>query len=254
MGFNDSLGGLSGITQGNIMTLLEIRTSLAKKSGRYDLVNPSTFADNGMDFHINAGQIYLDGVSEAPRADTHIFETIAVSEYYLTFDRKCRNISSVFGNNALTRFELEEIEFADLKTTYDAAMLTAATGEPASYARASLRILATAAATTIDNFMNLDWPDEDDTKYEFQGLIIIPPADGTYTLSVRGDFLPAILASNTDTNYWATNYPHILEMAALRSIEVFNRNTAGVRDWTEAIHAETVLLDLDPGYNYDTDS
>ena len=236
------------------MNLLELRTSLAKKSGRLDLVNPTTYADNGMDFHITAGQIYLNGIADAARANAHLFEDIEADGYSITLDQKCREITSVWGHTGSTRFELEHFDLGDMETKYAASIEDAATGQPAYYAHATFRILETIADTTLDNFVHLEWPEEDDTKYEIQGLIIFPPADATYTITIAGEFLPQILSEETDTNYWASNYPHILEMAALRSIEVFNRNTAGVRDWTEAIMAETVELDLDPGYNYDTAS
>ncbi len=235
------------------MNLLEIRTSLAVKSGRYDLVDPTTFADNGMNFHINAGQIYLEGIAEVERAYAHLFKDIATDEYSIALGQKGRTITSVWGHTGATRFELEHFDLENMKTTYDTSIEGGATGQPAYYAHATFRILETLADTTLDNFVNLEWPEEDDTKYEIQGLIIFPPADGTYTITTSGDFLPRPLLSDTDTNYWATNYPHVLEMAALRSIEVFNRNTAGVRDWTTAIRAETVLFDFDVGHNYDTD-
>lgn len=235
------------------MNLLAIRTSLAKKSGRYDLVAPATYADTGMDFHINAGEIYLNGISEAARAYAHLFNEILVDEYSVTFAQKCREITSVWGHTGSTRFELEYIDLEDIETTYDTAVALAATGQPAYYTHATYRILATLAATTLDNFIHLEWPEEDDTEYEFQGIITIPPSDATYTITTAGKFLPEPLSADVDINYWSESYPNLLEMATLRSIEVFNRNTAGVRDWTEAIMAETVLLDFDPDDNYDTD-
>ena len=235
------------------MNLLAIRTSLAKKSGRYDLVNPTTYADTGMDFHINAGEVYLNGISEAARDYAHLFNEIVEDEYSVTFAQKCREISSVWVHTGSTRSELEYIKLEDIETTYDAAVLSAATGTPAYYTHATYRMLAEVAATTLDNFIHLEWPTEDYTEYEFQGIITLPPSDATYTITTAGKFLPAPLSGDTDINYWSENYPNLLEMAALRSIEVFNRNTAGVNDWTNAIMAETVLLDFDPGDNYDTD-
>lgn len=62
----------------------------------------------------------------------------------------------------------------------------------------------------------------------------------------------ALLAADTDENYWATNHPHMLVNAARRMREVRQRNTQGVADWDNAIlgelhllHANEALEDMD---------
>jgi len=236
------------------MNLLEVRTDLAKKSGRYDLVNPSDYSDNGMDFHINAGQKYLDKLAEVPEAYAQIFEALASDEYSITFQQQCRAITSVFVNNDTSRYEIERIDLKDLKNAYESTIGNTDSGAPCFYAIAHLRALETTAQTTLGTFINLTWL-ETDTKYDYRGIIIVPPVDEAYTIEISGKFLQKVLSADLDTNYWATEYPHLLIMAALRSIEVFNRNTEGIKDWSMAIQSETIMLDYDSAeeesYNID---
>lgn len=226
------------------MDLLAIRTQVAKKSGRYDLVNPSTFADNGMNFHIEAGQKYLDKLVEVPESYAQIFESLASGEYSLTFQHHCRSIETVFVNNDTDRYQLTKVSLNALKNYYSQTIATIGQDAPCVYALANLRALETTAKTSLGTFANLTWS-ESDTNYGYRGIIIMPPADENYVVEVSGKFLQKILTNDTDENYWTIEYPHLLIMAALRSIEVFNRNTAGVEDWSRAIMTETNMLDLD---------
>lgn len=227
------------------MDLVTLREKFVKLSGRYDLVvNTTLWADNGADFYINAGQKYLDKLAEVPESVAQIFEALAADEYSITFQQKCRMIESVFVNNTEDRYELERIDLKDLKNTYNETATSTDSGSPAFYAIANLRALETTAKTTLGTFINLTWL-ETDAKYDYRGIIIVPPADEAYTVEISGKFLQKVLTLDADTNYWATEYPHLLIMAALRSIEVFNRNSEGVRDWTNAIQSETIMLDFD---------
>jgi len=71
--------------------------------------------------------------------------------------------------------------------------------------------------------------------YAYRGIVWMPPADGTYTLEVWGDFFSKKLVDNYDTNFWATIYPDILIKAANYALESTYRNTAGMADWLSVI-------------------
>ena len=226
------------------MDLSEIREEAAKKSGRYDLVNPTTFADNGMNFFINAGQKYLDKLAPVPENFAQIFESLAAGEYSITFQHKCRAIHSVFVNSTESRYKLIRAPLNDIKNTYSETVGETDSGAPKYYALAHLRALETTAKTSLGTFINLTWA-ETDEKYDYRGLIIVPPADVAYVVEISGKFLQNVLSVDADENYWTVEYPHLLVMATLRAIEVFNRNTEGVNDWSRAIKMETDMLDLD---------
>jgi hypothetical protein len=87
--------------------------------------------------------------------------------------------------------------------------------------------------------MALEWPDDDDERYDYQGIIIVPATATTYTATIGGEFLPAKLSADTDTNFWSDEYPYILIMAALRSIAVLKGDNERAAYLENAISAET---------------
>jgi len=227
------------------MTLLAVRTKAVDLSGRYDLVvNTTSYVDAGMNFFITAGQKYLDKLAQVPENTAQVFEALASGEYSVTFQNSCRSIDRVFVNSSSERYELEKVNLSDLKNAYTELASATTTDAPAFYAIANLRALETTAKTSLVTFINLTWT-ETDEKYDYRGIIIVPPADEDYVVEISGKFRQNDLSSDTDENYWTTEYPHLLVMATLRAIEVFNRNTEGIKDWTAAIAMETSQLDLD---------
>lgn len=220
------------------MNLLQIRTQVAKQSGRYDLVNPSTFADDGMDFHITSGQLYLNKKAEMPKAFAHLSSSLVSGDYYKDLEHPFKELDSVTVNDGSTTWELTHKTLYELEALYEAGTYTV----PMYFAYASYRTLKTAAAQTVGNFVDLEWPEEDDDKYGYTGLIIIPPADTSYTVMAGGEFLPLEMSENTDKNFWSEEYPHVLVLAALRSIAVLDGNMPKAAYWEEAIHNEIVQI------------
>jgi hypothetical protein len=62
---------------------------------------------------------------------------------------------------------------------------------------------------------------------------------------INGLFYSAELVNDTDENYWSVAHPMLLYMAAMRQVEVVNRNTQGVRDWENSIMADVKTLGFD---------
>ena len=62
---------------------------------------------------------------------------------------------------------------------------------------------------------------------------------------INGLFYSAELVNDTDENYWSIAHPMLLYMAAMRQIEITNRNTQGVRDWEASIGADVKTLGFD---------
>ena len=53
------------------------------------------------------------------------------------------------------------------------------------------------------------------------------------------------MVEETDENYWSVANSLLLIMAAQRQMEVVNRNTQGVNDWSSAIAVESKQLGMD---------
>lgn len=227
------------------MSLLEVRTQFVKTSGRYDLVDDDvSFSDNGADYYINAGQKLLDRLVTVPENTATLFFDIAIGEYSLTFQHSCRAIKTVYVNNTESRFRLEKVTLQDLKTIYAGTVAETDTGTPAYFALADLRALETTDKTSLGTFINLTH-EETDEKYDYRGIIIVPPVDEAYTVEISGLFSQNTLSSDADENFWTLQAEDLLLQAALYKLEVFSRGTENAKNWMSAIRTDVMELEKD---------
>ncbi len=220
------------------LTFLQLRTKVAQLSGRYDLVDPDDYSDNGMDFHIQAAQDWLDRHKNTPRSMNRVWSEVAAGTYYVNFTR-CRKIDEVWINNATDRAQLEKKDYVELKNLYPGLVSATDQGTPLYYAPGFLRSTDDTDIDSLGTFFN-NVLDDSET---YSGILMLPPPDETVVVEVKGLFYADILSVDADTNFWSINYPHIFVMAVLRDLEIFNRNTEGTRDWEEAINK--ALLDVE---------
>lgn len=228
------------------MTLLAVRTQLVKITGRYDLVvDTSAWADNGADFFINAGQLYLDRLETFGKSYSRVFETVTSGQWYKLF-QLCRAIQSVWiSNSDGEKWKLEKIDFDILRAAYAEDPASLDNGDPLYYAPIFIRRSPeTNDVVTIDFFGTTEYTQAAD-HFEYNGLVFLPPADGTYKLEIHGLFYHPKLTVDASENYWTEVHPLVLVMAASRALEVAYRNTEGVKDWDAAIKAELFGLGLD---------
>ncbi len=68
-----------------------------------------------------------------------------------------------------------------------------------------------------------------------RGIVMGPPADTYYTITVFGIFRFDELSSDSDTNYWTDEWSFLLLYASLYMLESFYRNSTGMKDWMNAI-------------------
>jgi len=223
------------------MTLVEIRQKLIELSGRYELVVDTTdWADAGADFFIQAGQDYLDRLRKIPKADNSIFEELASGEWYLTFSR-CRSIKEVWVNNTEGRSQLTKKDMSWLYREYSALISATDSGTPLYYCPAKMRSTEKTDQTSLGTFFNYAVADSEDIR----GIMILGPPDESIVVEVKGLFYSDLLSIDADESYWTINWPSTLIKAALRELEIFNRNSEGVRDWTSAILSDVDGLTMD---------
>ena len=228
------------------MTLLELRTALIQRSGRYDLVvDTIAYADQGANFFIDAGCRLLDRMHTMKKSYARYYADVVVGEYYKIFAR-CRSIKEVWMSNADGRFELGKIALNDMKANYlNEPIADMDTGEPLYYAPATLRTIPEQADIVIVDDIDGTVASEEGEHYTYNGIVWTPPADEAFRLEVYGLFLSHKLEADIDENHWSVNEPHLLIMAALYYIEVFHRNTQGAADWLQAIELDSSGIDKD---------
>lgn len=235
------------------MNLLQIRTQFAQISGRYDLVNPSTFADNGADFYIQQGQRSLERRMNIAPTQAKYYIDLEVDDYLVKF-QNCRAIHSVWVMNADTRTEVEKIEDYDLRAIhqqwvenmYSTPLSSMDSGRPTYYYPTNLRRVpededGSGDSATLSSYLDTSSPY--DTSYT--GIILLPKCDEAYGLEIQGLFYSPILSGDTDTNYWSVNHANLLIWAALRELEIMFRGSKSASSWESFIEAEIMNIDKD---------
>ena len=101
---------------------------------------------------------------------------------------------------------------------------------------------------TLDRLSNLTEDTHDILfgwrRFQRNGLLFMPPADETYTMTIHGHFFEP-LESDYDVTYYTDVYPEVSIMASMLAMEVFMRNTQGVKDMINSINLWQRGIDYD---------
>jgi len=81
-------------------------------------------------------------------------------------------------------------------------------------------------------------------RFQKDGLLIMPPADASYTISIYAYFF-SLMTSDADVSYHSEMYPELLLMASMLALEAFYRNTQGVKDWLSSMQLWLTGVDHD---------
>jgi hypothetical protein len=226
------------------MNLLQIRTQFRKLSGRFDLVD-STFADTGADFFINEGRKYLDRMDETQKSWASRFKLLNVGNFSVSVEQ-CRAIKEVWLATTEGRWQLVKKNLQDLIAGYLSGLPSSRTnGTPLYYSPCLTRhIPENIAVSDLGAFIGfVETPAGNANDYNT--ILLNAPVDKQSMIDVRGLYYSMELIDDTDKNYWSDIHPGLLIKAAMREIEIFNRNTQGVKDWEYAIDTEMKQLGMD---------
>lgn len=236
-------------------TLLQVRQMLVKRSGRYDLVvdgEAGDWTDNGANDFINAGQKWLDRHLEYKKDASWLTKTMASGESLVTFDR-ARYIEQVWiATTTDGRKMLERKPYRWLRENYnDVPLSSVETGEPLYWCPAVVGLAPEQYDDDATDLTTAGVVDRDfyqyGNHYLTDGIIIMPPADGTYTVQVLARWLSKELSVDADVSFWSVSDPHLLVRAARREIEIdLHRNSQGVQDLEAGLikDLEDIRLDL----------
>lgn len=230
------------------MNRLEIRQQFRTLSGRFDLVN-SDGTNNGADFFIDTGQKWLDRKFDHEKSVGRVFRVAESGSYAVTF-QLARAIEEVWAATADDgRWQLEKLSIQDFRDAYSDIPSDIDQGAPQYYTPAFLRGVPETGSDTIASYILDAYSGFADImtgdNYDWNGILWMPPCKEETLIEVWGRFYVEPLDSEDAENYWSVNHPDILVMAALRQIEVFNRNTQGRQDWERAIIDMITDIDKD---------
>lgn len=226
------------------MNLLQVRHQFRELSGRFDLVNEDG-SDNGADFFINEGRKFLDRLDETAKSWASCFQFVDVGRFSATFPH-CRAIKEVWAMSSQGRWQLEKKGLQDLIEAYLKGLPSSrGVGIPLYYSPSLTRHIPDELETeSFESFIG--WVDiPSGNVHEYNALLLNVPVSETIALDIKGLFYSSELLNDEDRNYWTTNHPLLLIMAAMRYIEVTNRNTQGVNDWSNSIATEAKQIGMD---------
>lgn len=238
------------------MDYKDVRKKFIELSGRYDLVNPD-WSDNGTDFFINAGQKFLDRLQSTGKSQAKYIQSVAAGtiKVYVTGLRAVLNVWAGVSADGLT--ELGKVDLQALRELYGEQLSGIDQGSPIYYAPATFRpIPDTATTTTLLGYYDIDdliLPTAGTPlHYTNSGILIMPPPDKTMYISVYGLYyspdLSATVAAGVWTqtkSVWSEVFPDTLIKAGLMQLEMFYRNSEGVKDWESGVMKDMSGFDKD---------
>ncbi len=231
------------------MALSDIRRQFAELSGRHDLVVDFAGGDYdnnsnniGADFFINAGQRMLDRKLFGKKQYAWYKKDISSGDYKLTF-RYCLAISEVWlvgSDNDKARLIKKPLEW--MRKMYGADIGTASTGCPKYYSPIIINLSPDQIDLTSSNYTDEFSYDSDELMFSdegdhflYNGILLGPISDNSYTVSILGKFMSPPLSSNSTKTFWTEVHPDILLLASLWALERFYRNREGMADYMTAI-------------------
>ena len=219
------------------MTLLEVRTKFIEMSGRYDLITDTeSYQDKGADFLIASGQRWLDRTFEILKNSANFYATLAANSYYLLIP-ECRVVKGVWATyqsgmiGALKSLTLERMRRCCSTTA----------GCPYAYAPCSVRTVPEIAGQLTVPPSTIVMED----NFPYNAIVFNIPFQEQVSIEVNGYFYHSLLVNDTDQNFWSVEHPWVLVLAALRSMEIAQRNREGVADWETAIRSEMLGIEYD---------
>jgi hypothetical protein len=242
------------------MDYMLIRKRFCELSGRYDLMN-SDYSDNGADLYINAGQAALDRMQNTGKMRAKHVQSVAAGTIKV-YSAGLRSVLDVWvGNSSEDMYHLKNARTLQyLYELYGEELEDVDKGAPEWYIPALFRpypdtITGATWTSSFEGISDLIFPASGattPTHYTYDGIIIMPPPDETFYVSIYGLFysptLSATLSGATWTqtkSFWTEVHPQILLKAALKQLEMFYRNTEGVKDWDNALKEDTSGMDMD---------
>lgn len=226
------------------MNLLQLRQKFREISGRFDLVNVD-FSDNGGDFYINEGRKFLDRLDETQKSWAVAYRFLEINGFAVHF-KDCRAVKEVWAASTTARWQLEKKNLQDLIAGYMTTLPSGMnSGTPLYYSPAITRYVPE-NLTSADFESFVGYVDvSSGNAYGYNSILIMGPTDKKLSIEVKGLFYSHELTEDTDENYWSVSNPLLLIMSAMRQIEIINRNTQGVNDWTNSIATEMTQLGMD---------
>lgn len=220
------------------MTYLEMRTWVAKVSGRMDLVT-SLYADNGMNSYLLASfldldlRVFPDGyygrkiVNLAVDGNTiNIINNLFITGIYIVDP----------DTNIRTRLKKQDLEVV-LSMMGDSEE----SAKPLYYTQNVILFAPDQIGGTPGDFDGAEDIDLTPTTSE-EGLLIFPAADKIYSVHIWGKWRTPAPSSESTGNLWTEKYPYVTMLNTVRLLEVEVGNRSAAKALDEEIEKELLKI------------
>jgi len=201
------------------MTLSELKELFEEITGRHDLV--SSGATLNATWFINKGIRWLEKTYPLKNTRADYKVDLAADNWYVRLNN-CQAVYNVYvvdgdGRTALTLRSKEH-----MYDKYGEDFSNLDTGAPVDYCPTVQRDASSTQTSTYE-----DYSSAAASMKDYNGLVVLPPADTTYTIIVDGDFFSEELVNPTDSNFWSQNAPLAVALAASLMLDKVYRNREG---------------------------
>jgi hypothetical protein len=176
---------------------------------------------------------------------------LAEGEFQVVLD----NIISVEKVSVVDEVEGARLEFdnesiytaTDFRKQYPDLISAWTSGAPEALAIGIAGIAGPIKTTTADEFDTLGILDYDEAvfgnSYQKTVLLFYPLADADYTVDVVARTYSRKLFYDYDYSFWSVAWPEALVIASALCLEMFMKNSTGMRDWAAALDPYLNQLD-----------
>ena len=224
------------------MNLGEMKALVIDTLGGTDMADPTLRA------FINAGQSFLDRLSDFPHGQAKIAFQVDRGQYFLVFPTRARMIHEAWIRDTLlvAGDRLEKRNLIELMALYPKLSLESTYAKPIYYAY-STSIIASLGSPVVDELaMPIDaLPVATDDPHDYRGLYIGPAPNATYYVDTLVTAYSKELVADTDASYWTKHYPLTLAKAVIYKVELFLRNMSSASDYLLATKNDVMGINFD---------
>ncbi len=218
------------------MALQTVIDQVELLSGRKDLISggaPTAEAYRLM----NSAQKWLDRYFETPKSIAKWYKDLAIGEALIEVVG-CRAVTKVWINTTESATsELTKIAWDLFRLLYPDKVSNTTKGIPVTYAFPIAHFAADQQDTVeadISGDLYLEQTVFGD-QFGNKTIILGPPPDVIYRLSVEGLFYSKTLSAVDDVTYWTEVEPDVLAFATIYQIRVGFNDVAGAEVWKRAV-------------------
>ena len=237
-------------------TLADVRKAFIEVSRRYDLIVDGDLdanVDNGANAWIKRGQKFLDLRVQHPKQVKRQMEVITNGDFSVTItqlisiDRLWVVGASIDnGRKELTSNFKPPDDFRadhpDLISQWDVGTPNDWTLMPVGLAPdQNDQTSGTFTSAGVEDFDDIIFPSA--TEPDEWKLVFFPKNDVSQTMDIWGRFGEPFLTSDSDTNYWSTQYDDLLALSAAFMLERRLGDVSRLRFYREAMADELEVID-----------